>query len=92
MFRIKLGGRTISRLSVGNSNLGNTANAAPVFVSPRTTTTTIPPTTTSTTTIPTTTSSTTTSTTSTTLSAQWILATGMWNDSGVWIDSANWID
>jgi hypothetical protein len=88
MFRIKLGGRTISRLSVGNSNLGNTANAAPVFVSPRTTTTTIPPTTTSTTTIPTTTSSTTTSTTVN----PWILATGIWRDSGIWVDSANWID
>lgn len=88
MFRIKLGGRTISRLSVGNSNLGSTANAAPIYVSPRTTTTTIPPTTTSTTTIPTTTSSTTT----TTLSTPWILATGFWNDGGRWIDSANWID
>ena len=92
MFRIKLGGRTISRLSVGNSSLGNTSNAAPIFVSLSTTTTTLPPTTTSTTTIPTTTSSTTTSTTSTTLSAQWILATGFWNDSGVWMDTSNWID
>lgn len=89
MFRIKLGGRTISRLSVGNSNLGNTATAAPIFVSPRTTTTTIPPTTTSTTTIPTTTSSTTTSTTTI---SPWILATGVWNDIGVWRDTANWID
>jgi hypothetical protein len=88
MYKIKLGGRTISRLSVGNSSLGNTSNSAPIFVSLSTTTTTIPPTTTSTTTIPTTTSSTTT----TTLSSQWILATGFWSDSGVWIDSSNWID
>lgn len=89
MFKIKLGGRIISKLSLGNSNLGNTSNVAPLFVSPRTTTTTLPPTTTSTTTIPTTTSSTTTSTTTI---SPWILATGFWNDSGVWMDTSNWID
>ena len=25
-------------------------------------------------------------------SGDWILATGLWNDSGIWDDSANWID
>lgn len=85
MYKIKLGGSVLGSISVGNSNLGNVEETAPIFVSLSTTTstTTILPTTTTTTTLPITT---------TTFPYPWILATGFWNDFGIWKDDSIWID
>lgn len=82
MYQIKIGGRVIGSMSVGNSSLGDVENTAPVFVSLSTTTST-------TTILPTTTTST---TTTTTFPYAWILASAKWNDFGVWKDDAIWID
>lgn len=85
MYKIKIGGRVIGSMSVGNSSLGDVENTAPVFVSLSTTTST-------TTILPTTTTTSTTTTSTTTFPYPWILASARWNDFGVWKDDSIWID